>query len=659
MTDSKNSGLGKKHGVLLLKIFSEDIMIPEFYKVLFEKMDRTDNAVRDIIKHVENTNGMKLKFIQERIKRASVNTFLINLINYSVSKGITKLCRIYEFTDHDIQTMIPNHFSSPDSFLVVGCPDSTDIDTIVFVREQDCYMGKTKELTDESISQIREQLRDLKYDVDNRELDINIVYVNPKTRMITASSKAGTETQNIINATHMLHKQVMTECMTDSGLQTMPLGMYLHPVVNIKFTDKEVLDKLRAFAKYVLDYAEHISRDYALFRPIRLDLYTQGGDQMMRFMEGITKYIVCDPVEVKRLDLDMIKYHDRFKSMTMKLLQILLHDRCNDTAYVKADLAKTVHRIFSLESDEVRTRYEAGALWLLFRGHRGSFCPELFPTLLEHYILIVNECLARTEIEPCIFREDDILIAQKEQNIVTALNDRMLSLFVESPEIFTEEFEKLWIEHHGSGTEINSQFKIACSDEKEFYNTYKNFDPDVLHVFKQCFIFVPQRSPEWLDMLSNRFVCGNNGGTIDNSTFQGRYNLIRGAIIELFAMHLFDPTLHAGLRGFKKWSLGFIVEKNATGSKGFAPDMILISDDADQDHGTPEFILIEIKGLKCSRKNADYYRGLHLATKQIGSGRDILSQFVSQDKLKIQRGIIILCCVENQQFMMEVHHVDL
>jgi hypothetical protein len=131
----------------------------------------------------------------------------------------------------------------------------------------------------------------------------------------------------------------------------------------------------------------------------------------------------------------------------------------------------------------------------------------------------------------------------------------MLSLFFESPKIFTEEFETLWIRKYGSAG-INLQFRIPCSDEKNFYDDYKNLDPDVLCIFKQCFIFVDQRSPEWLFMLSTKFVCENNGGVIDKTTFQGPYNLIRGATIELLAMHLFDPILHANLHGFEKLSWG-------------------------------------------------------------------------------------------------------
>lgn len=645
----------RKHREEILHRLIGDNMPPEFYTHVLSQMDHKCDNVRDIIKYGENKMETKWESIPENTKISCVNTFLIDLITRSESKGLKKLSRIYAFTDRDIQEMFPNHYAYFDSFLVFGDPFSTDTDVIVFVRKQDCHMGKTKELSNESINAIREQLRALGYDI-RRELDINVVYVDPITQMITASSKGSTKkTQHILMATYMYHPQVMSEVKTIDG-QYMPLAIHLHPMQNLAFTDEDSSNDLRAFAKYVLDNVEEIASDYPKFRPIRADLYAQGANATMRFMKKITPIIVYDPDDVKRLGINLAKFHDIFKSITMKLLQILLHNRCNATSYVKMDLANSVHRIFSSESHEVKMQYEAGALWFLFRGCRGSFCKELFPVLLEQYNMIVDDFLTRTDIKPFIFPKNEIMIVRRDYDIVPSLTDRMLSLFFESPEVFTEEFETLWIRKYGSGG-INLQFRILSSDEKKFYDDYKNLDPDVLRIFKQCFIFVDQRSPQWLDMLSTKFVCGNNGGVIDKTTFQGPYNLIRGATIELLSMHLFDPILHANLHGFEKLSLGFIVEKNEVGSKGFAPDMCLISNDAKDT--PPEFILIEIKGLKHSRKNADYYRGLSLATKQIGSGREILSQFVPQNKLRICRGLVILCCVEDLQFKMEVHHVDI
>ena len=66
-------------------------------------------------------------------------------------------------------------------------------------------------------------------------------------------------------------------------------------------------------------------------------------------------------------------------------------------------------------------------------------------------------------------------------------------------------------------------------------------------------------------------------------------------------------------------------------------------------------IPVEIKGLKYTKKNSDYFRGLHMARKQVSTVTTVMSQYLTQKQLIIRRGIVILCCVENGQFHMEIH----
>jgi hypothetical protein len=92
--------------------------------------------------------------------------------------------------------------------------------------------------------------------------------------------------------------------------------------------------------------------------------------------------------------------------------------------------------------------------------------------------------------------------------------------------------------------------------------------------------------------------------------------------------------------------------------------MILISDiDVNSSQENPELIIVEIKTLKHSQKNSDYYRGLDLATKQITSGRDIImkSNLNSNSKLRINRGLIILSYVNDKTLTIniDVHHINI
>ena len=133
--------------------------------------------------------------------------------------------------------------------------------------------------------------------------------------------------------------------------------------------------------------------------------------------------------------------------------------------------------------------------------------------------------------------------------------------------------------------------------------------------------------------------------------------MIRGAIYENYAIKLFEKILNdIGLTGYQTHTLGFIVDGDYKGSAGFAPDLIAIGRTP---HGILEFILIEIKGIKYLKRNTDYYRGLDLATKQIKSGSAILSAQLTPDQLIIQRGYVVLCCIEQDLFNMEIHQITL
>jgi len=654
ITTSKHK-FTKPHSKMILKILQENRMISQFYDALNIKLDSMDTSVRDMITYMESKTKLNMNEINYSDRKRLTNLFLINMMETCLAKGISKICKIYEFTSHDIELMIPEHFAQYDSFLVFGCPASTDIDVVCFVRAQDCLEGITKELSDESIKKLSVQLSELGYDTVKREIDMTTIYVDPSTQNITSSSKGGRETQNILIQTWMNHKQIMDPIMG------MPLALLMHPVRMIEFTTDEIFDKLRSMAKYVLDYSEEISHNYQIFRPIKTILYTQGGNHMMIFMRKIQEYICYDPSQIKHYGLNMTKYHNRFKSIIMKLIQISLLCKFNLTIYVKEDLAQAVGMLFTAD-DLIDTDYKTssddliqGAQWFLFRGTRGKFCADLFIRLLEQYNQIVDEFLLRLDIKPTIFETSDIYTLQEKHHIIKSFDQKMLEIFMNSPQIFTSEFENLWYQKNGTSIDISSKFIMCCSDETEFYQTYAKANSQILDVFHQCLIFVDQRSTEWLDMLNHKFICGSNGGEINHRTFQGRYNLIRGSAIEILAGYLFDPFVHAGISGFKKWELGFIVDHNTLGSAGFAPDMILITESTTD----MEFILVEIKGLKSGRKNADYFRGLQLASKQIHSGKNILGKYISQDKLKINRGLILLCYIENQKFMMECHWQDL
>jgi hypothetical protein len=740
---------GKKHiGKIFLDNLINNKMCESFYFDLETKMRNNENHVRDIIKlyksHDENTSFEKTSFEKTSFEKTSFEktsfektsfeetSFDRNLINKILLRffdrnaftiGYNKLTRIHSFTDEEISEMDPKQFAEHDSFIVMGCDESTDIDVVCFIgSDQKHYIkdGKTKELSAKSLEQLKSDLKKCGYDVENRKLDITTAYVDPETKIIIASSKGGVETQNIVLETWTNHKQIMYSQTQETKTQEtktqetktqetktqetktqetktqetktqetktqekntinemIPLALHLHPMKKIEFTQKEIFDKLRSFAKYALDHCEVITTkdDYKKFRPIKADLYIKGGDHMMKYMNNILKHIIHDPVEASDKKINMNEWHDKFKSMVMKLLQIICLYKCGKIAYKKRDIAKFVRDIFEDDSkDEIVDKYESIATWYLFRGRIGIFDPVLgpkfFELLIDNYCEIVDDFLQRIDVKPITFDLKEIIRVKSENKIMSNISEDLLMMFLKSPNKPTNEFEKEWNDKFKM-SDLNSLFLIKSSDQKEFYEYYEKelrIDEKIISVFKQCFVFIDQRSSEWLDMLENKYVCGKNSGIIDNS-FQGLYNLIRGSIIEQLAIHLFDLSsvfVDIDKNNYRKWHLGFIVESDMIGSKGFAPDMILIG--INPETKTLELIIVEIKGLKSTKlnrpevtltcRNADYYRGLNLATKQVESCKKILSQYLSPKQLIMRRGLILLCYVDDMNLMMDIHQIKI
>lgn len=391
----------KKTGKVFQNALKNDKMCQEFYDDLESKMLKCENSVRDIIKNYEKENKIKhfdsnMLDISPDQKRNILNEILLRFFDgNSFAMGCNKLWRIHNFTDDELCAMDSARFAEYDSFIVIGCKESTDIDVVCFVRECDIYNGNTKELSEKSIKLLKEELKTCGYDM-RRKLDINTAFVDSKSQMITASSKAGLETQNIIIATWSNHKQIM-DLPTKEVMEILPLALVRHPMINIKFTKKYMYEKIRSFAKYVLDHCEHICYDYKKFRPIKIDLYTIDGYRMMRFMKDISKYIIYDPAVAIENKIDMIEWHNRFKAIIMKLLQIIWLHKCDKTAYNKMEIADSVRYIFKDDESVLVEKYISIAQWYLFRGRIGKFDPVLgpkfFELLIRLYCEVVDEFL--------------------------------------------------------------------------------------------------------------------------------------------------------------------------------------------------------------------------------------------------------------------------
>ena len=174
--------------------------------------------------------------------------------------------------------------------------------------------------------------------------------------------------------------------------------------------------------------------------------------------------------------------------------------------------------------------------------------------------------------------------------------------------------------------------------------------PSELHSIIEC---CDQRTPEWQELLKF-YTCGLNTGLQDIpdgvNPLRARYHLIRGCMLEEFAskhitLNIDEMLSKYNLSGYKTYSVGLMVEeKGLNGTKGVAPDMLLINTDLD-------IISVEIKTMKSSFKlNADYRRAIDLATKQCKTVHTITSY--------CKKGLIVMLWYNNGRWELFHHLIE-
>src|SRR5579872_4971946 len=335
--------LSGRHGNLIKEIITNNAMIPEFYQSLAQKIHQKDVRVMDIVKMLHREKCIIVFDIDNQYlsltdnARQLCDAFLLRCLNNSVTRGINKITCIYDFTDDDIQNMLPNEFSDYDSWIKFGCPKSTDHDIVAFVPKQYQSNGQIKPLSNTALKRLESEMSMLGFDM-SKEIDLSLVYVDPDTQTISASSKCGPETQNIILDTWMNHSQLLNE----NGI---PLALALHPMQYYEPTHEDLFIKLRMFAKYLLDYAEDIcGNNYAALRPLKKEAYAKNGNHMMRFIADAINYVITDPTIVyKTFSAEkIVLWHSRYKAMVMKLIQIIMQFQQNRAIYTKAELAQNL-----------------------------------------------------------------------------------------------------------------------------------------------------------------------------------------------------------------------------------------------------------------------------------------------------------------------------
>jgi len=502
---------------------------------------------------------------------------IIEQLKVYPKKTYNNILKFYPNIETDIENKCSELFSKYTSFYIYGCPNSTDIDVACIIQKQYITNAIPKPLLESEYTRMCLELESLGYDVKTRGIDLNLLCIEDGSSI--AQLKGGIDTTNILKTTYSLHKQ------------------FYELNFPIKFIESSEIDKIKAISKFIFDYLKDVILNYDELREERKKTYMNGSEEMIK--KSIV-YIKCIITDVDHCLIDKKKkWFDFMKSITMKIIQLIIFSESNIYLYTKDEL-KTISKNYGFDVK--------GIEYLLYRGTRGTFDELTIIKLFDYYIQIVNKYY---ETLKCTTISYDKSIMENK----TKLNDRLFSEFIKSPNVYTEEFEKEWIINNY--TDVNELFPMD-STKIEKINLPQ-------HIIENHFIQISQRSNEWMKLMKN-FKCGKFGADIKD-TMTGKYNLIRGSLTESIIIHLFDP-IQLNLEGWKKVTTGMIVEnKEIKGSLGCSPDLLLVKDNM--------IIPVEIKTLHDYNHNCDYYNKLELAQKQCKSVEKILGKNLIYSNLVI------------------------
>ena len=634
--------------ILLEKqIKKNTLTLPDnFYKKVIAKLlDKIDRYEFRSLKTFITTNteeGKQLDTISHEEICVLINEYLLKLFPKKRANAILKL---YTFTQEDIAKMFlccDDKYKLINiidiiSFTVFGCKESIDIDVAVVVNTNKLFGGQFQNLSDDAIKYIISRLNVIGYDTIKREVDIVIICVDDGN--IIGFSKGGKELANVIASTRDYHRQ-------DKTLRQVPINP-------ITLTDEDNKKKCEAYLKYILVYlytifrvADYNSKETKQIRASALSDINKLFGAIMN--PSIIGKIIFDPDTAKKNGLNLTEFHNTWKSIIMKLLQIIQIHFSDKTCYHKEELANEIRnmRCFDFGVDDARIdEFVQGALWYLFRGTRGAYCPTLFTTLHDIYCGIFKDMLDNSKLNSYRVYID---MGEYDNKIIS---EKAFRAFVDSPIKVTGAFTSEWQATYGD-TSISEIFKMGFTAEESFIEGLRKLQISEENISRliACLWFIQQRSAKWLEILSSgELKCGNNSTSVSDDP-QAQYNLTRGALTELIVINLLsnkqfcpntqkliDEIRHIiGANDIFCLSVGFIGNK-VNGGKGCAPDLIIFG----QNEETTLLIPVEIKTLKFSDHNSDWRRAISLAKKQNIRTREILVE--NGVNIKIEYSLIILC----------------
>lgn len=270
--------------------------------------------------------------------------YQIQIQNHIAKKSlnITKLydiiekCKIKKY-------LITNNFIP----IIFGCPKSTDIDVAIFLNKED-YDNIDINIGIE-INILNKILDDLGYDMA-KDVDINYVYLNDD-KILYSKKGCPKETSNIIYSTYQYHKQ-------------------RYPCPILKYNPINIMDRLDAVLRFILMELKYLigKKEYMCVKPKRDDAFTNGNDKPNLVLSILDKIYPDDSQKINK------KYLDVIKSLSIKIIQLIIMYNNDEQLYTKDQLAIAFGKYYPIHSENIK--------WFLFRGTVGIYNNDCLFTLL-------------------------------------------------------------------------------------------------------------------------------------------------------------------------------------------------------------------------------------------------------------------------------------
>ena len=313
----------------------------------------------------------------------------IKILLHIVLKEINFIDYVFSFlSEKELSILLDGCYSELIGFIVVGCPESTDTDIIVIVSPENQPKGQVLPLSPDSLIRLKERLLSIGINQE-KELDINLIYL--ENGRVIGFSKGGQETVNIIHSTWMYHPQEMDG-------STPKLLKYILPLEKEKMRDifpRKVMDISRWTLKRLKEFIQ--INNYQSIRQEKNTVLANPGHSCMNFFINISSMIILHPNDLG--NLNETKWRNNMKSLTMKLIQVVLWFKYEETCYLKVELAeRCIPIIFEDESESLVQE----ALYYLLRGTVGALPKDSAPELIKKLVLLYQQVVTSITLDKSI-----------------------------------------------------------------------------------------------------------------------------------------------------------------------------------------------------------------------------------------------------------------